>query len=47
MVAKSPIGTDTKKIRRHWMGPRIPPSTRPRNDPLMAATWLMPNAMPR
>src|ERR1019366_6128007 len=47
MVAKSPIGTETKKIRRHWIGPRIPPSTRPRNDPLMPATWLMPSAMPR
>jgi hypothetical protein len=47
MVAKSPIGTETKKMRRHWIGARTPPRMRPMKLPLMPATWLMPRAMPR
>ena len=46
MVANSPIGTETKKISRHWMGPRMPPSTSPMKEPLMPATWLMPERHP-
>ena len=47
MVAKSPIGTDTKKMRRQLIGARIPPRISPRNEPLKAAAWLTPRAMPR
>ena len=46
-VPSNPTGTETKKIRRQLIGARIPPSTRPMNDPLMAAAWLTPMAMPR
>ncbi len=41
------MGTETRKISRHWIGPSRPPSTSPMNDPLMPATWLIPSAMPR
>jgi len=47
-VAKSPIGTLTKKIQRQ---PRVevstPPRTSPETDPMTIATWLTPNAQPR
>ena len=46
-VPKRPIGTETTKMSRHWMGARSPPSTRPMNEPLIPAIWLMPSAMPR
>ena len=46
-VPSSPTGTDTKKIRRQLMGASTPPSTSPMNDPLIAAAWLTPMAMPR
>ena len=46
-VPNRPIGTDTKKMRRHWIGANTPPRTRPMKDPLMPATWLIPRAIPR
>ena len=47
MVANSPMGTDTRKISRQLIGARTPPRTRPMNDPLKAAAWLIPSANPR
>ena len=46
-MPRMPTGTLTQKIARqcHWA--RTPPMMSPRNDPAMAATWLMPSAMPR
>ena len=46
-MQNSPIGTDTRKIRRQLMGASNPPTTRPMNVPLVAATPLIPRAMPR
>jgi len=42
-----PIGTDTMKTARQCTTARNPPTSNPMNDPAMAATWLMPSAMPR
>ena len=46
-MPKSPIGTDTRKMRRQLIGARMPPSTSPMKVPLVAATPLIPSAMPR
>ena len=46
-VPSKPTGTETRKIRRQLMGARTPPKTRPMKDPLNAAAWLMPIAIPR
>ena len=46
-VPKSPMGTETMKMSRHWIGASIPPRTRPMNDPLIPAIWLIPSAIPR
>ncbi len=45
--AKGPKGTETRKISRQSIGASSPPTTRPRNDPLIPATLLMPRASPR
>ena len=42
-----PTGTLTQKIARQCHSARIPPMISPRKHPAMAATWLMPRAMPR
>ncbi len=47
MVAKSPMGTETKKMRRQLIGARMPPRISPMNEPLNAAAWFTPMAMPR
>ena len=46
-VPMIPTGTETQNTNRQLMGPRMPPSTRPMNDPAMAATMLVPSAKPR
>jgi hypothetical protein len=46
-VLTTPIGTFTQKTRRQSISARRPPRIRPMNEPAMAATWLMPMAMPR
>ena len=46
-MQNSPIGTDTRKISRQLIGASRPPSTSPMNVPLVAATPLIPSAMPR
>ena len=46
-VPSTPTGTETQNTSRQSMGPRIPPSTRPMNDPAIAATMLVPSANPR
>src|SRR5215475_11345372 len=46
-VPKMPIGTLTQNTDRQSHSARSPPATRPMNDPAIAATWLMPSAMPR
>ncbi len=43
----TPIGTETRNTRRQFTAARTPPSIRPMNWPEMAATWLIPIAMPR
>ena len=47
MVPKTPIGTLTQNTARQSHSASTPPSTRPMNEPAIAATWLMPSAMPR
>ncbi len=47
MVAKSPMGTETKKMRRQLIGARRPPRISPMKEPLNAAAWFTPRAMPR
>ena len=42
-----PTGTETRNTRRQSTGPRMPPSTRPMNEPAMAAIILVPRARPR
>ena len=46
-VPSSPMGTDTRKIRRQLIGARMPPRINPMNVPLSAAAWLTPSAIPR
>ena len=46
-VPKRPTGTETRKTSCQAIGPSTPPSTRPMNDPAIAATMLVPRAMPR
>ncbi len=46
-VPNTPTGTETRKTSCQATGPRTPPSTRPMNDPAIAATMLVPRAMPR
>ncbi len=46
-VPKMPKGTQTRKMRRQEIGARSPPISRPRNEPAMAATLLIPRARPR
>jgi hypothetical protein len=41
------MGTDTRKISRQLIGAKRPPSTSPMKVPLVAATELIPSAMPR
>ena len=43
----TPNGTDTRKIRFQSTGASTPPTTRPRNEPAIAATPFMPSARPR
>ncbi len=43
----TPNGTDTRKIQCQLIGASTPPTTRPRNEPAIAATPLMPSARPR
>ncbi len=43
----SPNGTDTKNTSRQSQADSTPPRINPMNEPAMAATWLMPSAMPR
>ncbi len=47
IVPNKPIGTDTKNTSRQSISESRPPAIRPMNEPAMAATWLMPIAMPR
>src|SRR5579875_85438 len=47
IVPRRPNGTETKNTRRQSTSESSPPAIRPMNDPAMAATWLMPIAMPR
>jgi hypothetical protein len=47
IVPITPNGTDTRKIRFQSIGASTPPTTRPRNEPAMAATPFMPSARPR
>ena len=47
MVPKAPKGTETRKMSRQSIGAKRPPTTRPMNDPLIAATLLIPSASPR
>ena len=42
-----PIGTLTQNTARQSHSASTPPRTRPMNEPAIAATWLMPSAMPR
>ena len=42
-----PIGTLTQKTERQSHSASRPPSDRPMNEPAIAATELMPSAMPR
>ena len=46
-VQNRPMGTETRKISRQLMGASRPPATSPMNVPLVAATPLMPRAIPR
>ena len=46
-VPKTPNGTDTRNTSRQLTGASRPPSTRPMNEPAMAATALTPSASPR
>ena len=46
-VPRMPIGTFTQNTACQSHSASTPPSSSPRNDPAMAATWLMPSAMPR
>ncbi len=46
-VPNSPNGTETRKTSFQSTGPSRPPITRPRNEPAIAATPLMPSARPR
>ena len=46
-VPISPNGTETRKISRQLIGARTPPSTRPRNWPLIPTTFVIPSASPR
>ena len=41
-MPKTPTGTLTQKTSRQSMAASIPPSTRPMNEPAMAAIMLMP-----
>ena len=47
MVPNRPNGTETRKTSRQCTGASTPPSSRPRNAPLIAAMPLMPIALPR
>ena len=42
-----PTGTDTRKMSRHEIGARTPPSTRPIVEPATNAMFMMPRAVPR
>ena len=46
-VAIRPTGTETRKTRRQLIGARMPPSTRPRNEPTTIAMLFTPSASPR
>ena len=46
-VPNRPTGTDTRNTSRQSIGPRMPPTTRPMNEPAMPATAFTPSAMPR
>ena len=46
-VPSTPNGTLTQNTARHEWSATMPPMTRPRNDPAIAAIWLMPIAAPR
>ncbi len=46
-MPKTPNGTDTRNTRCQLTGPRRPPITSPRNEPAIAATPLIPSAVPR
>lgn len=45
-VPSSPTGTDTRNTSRQDTGASTPPSTRPMNDPAIAATMLIPSVQP-
>jgi hypothetical protein len=47
IVPTTPIGTLTQNTERQSHSASTPPRTRPMNEPAIAATWLMPRAMPR
>jgi hypothetical protein len=47
IMPSTPIGTLTQNTARQCHSASRPPSTRPMNEPAIAATWLMPSAMPR
>ena len=42
-----PTGTLTTNTARQSTTASSPPISRPRNEPAIAATWLIPSAMPR
>ena len=46
-MPKTPNGTETRNTRCQLSGPSRPPITRPRNEPAIAATPLIPSAVPR
>ena len=43
MVAKSPIGTETRKMSRQLIGARMPPRISPMNEPLKAGRLVHPH----
>jgi hypothetical protein len=47
MVPKMPKGTLTRNTARQLVSASSPPISSPMNEPVRAATWLMPRAMPR
>jgi len=46
-VPSTPTGTDTRNTQCQSIGASTPPTSRPRNEPAIAATPLMPSASPR
>ena len=47
IVPMMPKGTETQKTSRQSTTESSPPAISPMNDPPIAATWLIPMAMPR